>query len=143
MALNQFIQFMKNDLEGSSSTMCNFLCKRAKLMISYSIDLLGDYLKVLREEGAEEGVDINQFLDDISQNLEEFKMNEKSIRERNFLTAEDSVHIDQRLVSNDIFSVSQLSQLHAVGSGHSDTQNILEPQRFLSGLQEREPDRHF
>lgn len=78
MAANQFLQFMKNDVEGKSgSSMVSFLSKRARLMISFSIELLGQYLKILKRPGVEENVDVNRFLDDISNNLEDFKQTER------------------------------------------------------------------
>ncbi len=114
MAANQFLQFMKNDLDGKSSSMVSFLSKRAKLMITFSIELLGQYLKILKRPGVEENVDVNQFLDDIANNLEEFKQNERAIKEKHFNYAEESEIIDSQLVNNDIFTPTDISQIHAV-----------------------------
>ena len=114
MAMNQFVHFMKNDLEGNSSSMCSFLSKRAKLMIAFSIELLGEYLKVLKRPGVEENVDVNAFLDDIAQNLEDFKDREKQIRERHFNYYEESQIIDSTLMKSEIFAPSEISQIHAV-----------------------------
>lgn len=114
MALNQFVQFMKNDIEGKSTSMVSFLSKRARLMISFSVELLGEYLKILRRPSLEEKVDVNQFLDDISNNLEEFKQKERSIRQNHFNYSEESEIIDSQMANNEIFSPTDISQLHAV-----------------------------
>jgi hypothetical protein len=115
MAFNQFVQFMKNDMEGRSTSMVSFLSKRARLMISFSVELLGEYLKILRSPGVEENVDVNQFLDDIANNLEEFKQKERAIRQVHFNYNEESEIIDSQMVNNEIFSPSDISQLHSVG----------------------------
>ena len=50
---------MKSDLDGKSTSMVSFLSKRARLMITFSIELLGQYLKILKRPGVEENVDVN------------------------------------------------------------------------------------
>ena len=118
MAFNQFVQFMKSDLEGKSSSMCSFLSKRAKLMIAFSIELLGEYLKILKRPGVEENVDVNAFLDDIALNLEEFKDKERHIRERHFNYFEESQIIDSQLMKSEIFAPTDISQIHSVRATH-------------------------
>lgn len=59
-------------------------------------------------------MDVNQFLDDIANNLEEFKQKERAIKERHFNYSEESEIIDSQLVNNDIFSPTDTSQIHAV-----------------------------
>ena len=124
MAFNQFVQFMKSDLEGKSSSMCSFLSKRAKLMIAFSIELLGEYLKILKRPGVEEQVDVNAFLDDIALNLEEFKDKERQIRERHFNYFEESQIIDSQLMKSEIFAPTDVSQIHAVNQAHPGPQAL-------------------
>lgn len=124
MALNQFIEFMENDLDGQSSSMCSFLSKRARLMISFSIDLLGQYLKILRRPGVEENVDVNAFLDDISNNLEEFKQTERRIRDIHFNYQAETELIDTQMAQSDIFNPRELSQIHSVSLSYSDPKSL-------------------
>ena len=114
MALNNFVEFMNEDLEGKSSSMVSFLSKRARLMIGFVIDQLGEYLKILRSSNVEEKVDVQRFLDDISDNLEYFKQEECAIRESHFNYTEESSKLDAQMVNKDIFNPADLTQLHAV-----------------------------
>ena len=52
--MQQFVQFMKQDVTDASksTSMISFLSKRARLMISFSIELLGQYLKIIKNSGA-------------------------------------------------------------------------------------------
>lgn len=114
MALQEFIDFMKEDLEGNSSSMVSFLSKRARLMIGFSIDLLGQYLKVLKQPNVEDSVDVQKFLDDISDNLEYFKQEEIAIREDHFNYNSESEKVDSQLINKEMFTPSDLGQIHAV-----------------------------
>lgn len=111
---SQFLQFMNNSLDGRSSSMVSFLSKRARLMISFSIELLGEYLKILNRPGIEDTIDVNEFLDDISANLENFKLREKEIKEKHFRYSEESQIIDSQMVNSEMFAPDDISQLHAV-----------------------------
>lgn len=115
MALNEFLDFMRADLEGNSSAMVSFLSKRARLMINFSMELLGQYLKVLKDPSLERGVDVQKFLDDISDNLEYFKQEEISIREEHFNYFDESEKLKSIPYSKELFSPDDLSQIHAVG----------------------------
>lgn len=112
----QFLQFMNNSLDGRSSSMVSFLSKRARLMISFSIELLGEYLKILNRPGIEDTIDVNEFLDDISANLENFKLREKEIKEKHFRYSEESQIIDSQMVNSEMFTPDDISQLHSVGN---------------------------
>jgi hypothetical protein len=116
MALNEFLDFMRDDIEGKSSPMVSFLSKRAKLMINFSIELLSQYLKVLRDSSLESRVDVQKFLEDISDNLEYFKQEEVAIREEHFNYFEESEKLKSVPYTKEMFSPEDLSQLHAVNS---------------------------
>lgn len=116
MALNDFVEFMNEDLEGQSSSMVSFLSKRARLMIGFTIDQLGEYLKILKNSRVEDKVNVQRFLDDISDNLEYFKQEEAAIRENHFNYREESERVDGQLINKEMFSPSDLSQIHAVTS---------------------------
>jgi hypothetical protein len=121
----QFLQFMNNSLDGRASSMVSFLSKRARLMISFSIELLGEYLKILNRPGIEDSIDVNEFLDDISANLENFKLKEREIKEKHFNYSEESEIIDSQMVHSEMFSPDDISQLHAVRIRNPDSQSIL------------------
>lgn len=114
MAMNEFIDFMRDDIDGRSSSMVSFLSKRARLMIGFSIDLLGQYMKVLKNPSIEDNVDVQKFIDDISDNLEYFKQEEVAIREDHFNYNEESDKIDASLMNKDMFTPADLGQIHAV-----------------------------
>lgn len=114
MALNEFVDFMRTDLDGRSSSMVSFLSKRARLMINFSMDLLGQYLKVLKDPKVESRVDVQKFLDDISDNLEYFKQEEISIREDHFNYFDESEKLNAVPYSKELFTPDDLSQIHAV-----------------------------
>lgn len=105
---------MQRDLGSRTSNMVGFLSKRARLMIRYSLELLGSYLSVLKDPRTEKGIDLNSFLEDISASLEEFKEREKNIRRRHFYYDEESELLDPTLAQNHVFSLSDISQLHAI-----------------------------
>lgn len=113
MALNEFVEFMNNDIQGRSTSMVSFLSKRARLMINFSMELLGQYLKVLRDPDIEAGVNVQKFLDDISDNLEYFKQEEVAIREQHFNYAEEADRLGAPY-SKELFTPSDLGQVHAV-----------------------------
>ena len=138
---SQFLQFMNNSLDGRSSSMVSFLSKRARLMISFSIELLGEYLKILNRPGIEDSVDVNEFLDDISANLENFKLREKEIREKHFRYSEESQIIDSQMVNSEMFSPDDISQLHAVAYSHTDSESVLQ-QAVGSRVDPRSEDSH-
>lgn len=110
----QLVEFMKKDLNSRTSNMIGFLSKRARLMIRYSLELLGNYLSVLKDPRTEKAVDLNSFLEDISASLEEFKERERNIRSKHFHSEEDSEMIDPGLAQNPVFNLSDVSQLHAI-----------------------------
>ncbi len=114
MAINEFIDFMRDDLEGKSSPMVSFLSKRARLMINFSIELLSQYLKVLRDPSLESRVDVHKFLEDISDNLEYFKQEEVAIREEHFNYFEESEKLKSLPYTKEMFSPDDLCQVHAV-----------------------------
>lgn len=114
MAMNDFIDFMREDLQGKSSPMVSFLSKRARLMIGFSIELLGQYLKILKQPDSQSNVDVQKFLDDISDNLEYFKNEEVAIREYHFNYNKAAEKIDSQLINKDMFTPADLSQIHAV-----------------------------
>lgn len=95
--------------------MVSFLSKRARLMINFSMELLGQYLKVLRDPDIEAGVDVQKFLDDISDNLEYFKQEEVAIREQHFNYAEEADRLGTPY-SKELFTPADLGQVHAVVS---------------------------
>lgn len=110
----QLVDFMQRDLESRTSNMVGFLSKRARLMIRYSLDLLGSYLSVLKDPRTERGIDLNSFLEDISASLEEFKEREKNIRRKHFYYDEESEILDPTLAQNPVFNLSDISHLHAI-----------------------------
>ena len=114
MALNDFLDFMKKDLDGKSSSMVSFLSKRARLMINFSVELLGQYLKILKDSTVENNVEVQKFLDDISDNLEYFKQQEIAIREEHFNYFEENDKLQSPLYSKEMFTPEDLSQVHAV-----------------------------
>lgn len=114
MALNEFLDFMRDDLAGKASPMVSFLSKRARLMINFSMELLAQYLKVLRDPSVERGVDVQKFLDDISDNLEYFKQEEIAIREDHFNYFDEAEKLNAAPYSKELFTPDDLSQLHAV-----------------------------
>lgn len=114
MALNEFLDFMKTDMEGKSTSMVSFLSKRARLMINFSIELLGQYLKVLKDPSLESRVDVTKFLEDISDNLEYFKQEEIAIREEHFNYMEESEKLASAPYNKETFTPEDLSQVHAV-----------------------------
>lgn len=114
MALNDFVEFMNEDLEGRAGSMVSFLSKRARLMIGFTIDQLGEYLKILKNPNVEGKLDVPRFLDDISDNLEYFKQEEAAIRENHFNYSSESERIDAQLANKEMFTPSDLSEIHAV-----------------------------
>ena len=105
---------MRTDIDGKSSSMVSFLSKRARLMITFSIELLGQYLKILKDPNVESRVEVQKFLDDISDNLEYFQQEEIAIREEHFNYFAESEKLTTPLYSKDMFSPDDLGQVHAV-----------------------------